>query len=363
MRVWRDWVLLAAYLVGVVVEAAARPDVIWRPAVTVVALAIAPVLLWRRTHPLGCVLAGFGAGAVLLVAQLVTGVHGDVGLNAMATILLLLYTLVRWGSGREIVLGLTWVVVVATFGMAMTSTTAGDVVGACVVMFAAVSDGAAFRYRADMWGRRLDAMRGEERVRLARELHDTVAHHVSAIAVQAQAGQAVAAARPGAAAEVLGAIEREASRTLAEMRGMVRLLREGVDPEYAPQPGVADLAALARDDATPRVSVTVDRDVHGLPPALDTALYRLAQESLTNALRHARSATRVDIEVGRHGDHVRLMVVDDGEASPTKAEPVPGYGLVGMRERVQLLGGTFGAGARDGRGWVVTAELPVGAGS
>jgi signal transduction histidine kinase len=197
-------------------------------------------------------------------------------------------------------------------------------------------------------------------VALARELHDTVAHHVSAIAVQAQAGGVVAGIQPEKAAEVLAAIESEASRTLAEMRSMVRVLREDEAVAYAPQPGVADLPALARADVTPTVEVSLDGSVARLAGPVDAALYRLAQESLTNALRHARGASRVGIDVCQEGASVRLRVSDDGRTEPGPP-PERGFGLLGMAERAHLLGGSLSAGPGPAGGWVVEAVLPVGA--
>ncbi len=193
---------------------------------------------------------------------------------------------------------------------------------------------------------------------LARELHDTVAHHVSAIAVQAQAGGVVAAIQPEKAAEALAAIESEASRTLAEMRAMVRLLREEETADYSPQRGVTDLPDLASADGTPTVEVSLNGSLGRLAPPVDAALYRLAQESLTNAVRHARSATRVEIDVRREGDTVRLRVSDDGQSQPGPA-PEPGFGLLGMAERAHLLGGSLSAGPGPEGGWVVEAVLPV----
>ena len=111
---------------------------------------------------------------------------------------------------------------------------------------------------------------------------------------------------------------------------MVRVLREEEAVAYSPQLGVADLPALARADATPTVEVSLDGALTRLARGVDAALYRLAQESLTNAVRHARSATRVGIEVRREGDAVRLRVSDDGQTGPGSA-PEPGFGLLGMK--------------------------------
>jgi len=139
---------------------------------------------------------------------------------------------------------------------------------------------------------------------------------------------------------------------------MVRVLREEEAVEYSPQLGVADLPALARADATPSVEVSLDGQLTRLARPVDAALYRLAQESLTNAVRHARSATRVGIDVRREGDAVRLRVSDDGRTEPGPA-PEPGFGLLGMAERAQLLGGSLSAGPAPEGGWVVEAVLPV----
>lgn len=347
-----DWLLAGVYGLAALVEGIARPDLPWRALVTVLAMALIPALLWRRQRPLVAVLIGWGVAALLSILQL-TMDSGDLGLVSMMVVLILLYALVRWGSGREIVLGLAFVVGVVALGMYAASAGWAEVFGGTALLLLIVALAVVFRYRADLWQRQQLEIRNEERVALARELHDTVAHHVSAIAVQAQAGGVVAAVQPEKAAEVLAAIESEASRTLAEMRSMVRVLREDDDADYAPQRGVADLPALARSDSTPTIAVSVDR--MNLPRPVDTALYRLAQESLTNALRHARTATRVAIEVRREGDVVRLRVSDDGKPGPSTE---PGFGLLGMAERAQLLGGTLTAGPGPD-GWVVEAVLPV----
>ena len=323
----------------------------------VLALALVPALLWRRARPLLAALAGWGVAGLLSVLQLTTHA-GDLGLYCMLAVLILLYSLVRWGSGREMVVGMAFVAVVVALGMYAASAGWADVFGASVLLLLFVALAAVFRYRADLWHRQQREVRNEERVALARELHDTVAHHVSAIAVQAQAGGAVVGIQPEKAAEVLAAIESEASRTLAEMRSMVRVLRDGEAVAYSPQLGVADLPALARADATPTVEVSLDGSLTRLARPVDAALYRLAQESLTNAVRHARSATRVGIDVRREGDSIMLRVRDDGQTEPGPP-PKPGFGLLGMAERAQLLGGSLSAGPAPEGGWVVVAVLPV----
>ncbi|HEU4513428.1 MAG TPA: histidine kinase, partial [Nocardioidaceae bacterium] len=302
-----DWLLVGVFAVAAVVEGVVRPGLAWRPLVTVLALALVPALLWRRGRPLMAALVGWGVAGLLSVLQL-TAHAGNLGLYSMMAVLILLYSLVRWGSGREMVLGTAFVTVVVALGMYASSAGWADVFGGSVLLLLFVAIAAVFRYRADLWHRQQREIRNQERVALARELHDTVAHHVSAIAVQAQAGGVVAGIQPEKAAEVLAAIESEASRTLAEMRSMVRVLREEGAVAYSPQLGVADLPALARADATPTVEVSLNGSLTRLARPVDAALYRLAQESLTNAVRHARSATRVGIDVRREGDAVRLRV-------------------------------------------------------
>jgi signal transduction histidine kinase len=356
-RVSRDWVLVGALMVTALLEGVLRDDVAWRPVVTIVAVGLAPVLLWRRTHPLVCVVVGFGTGMALGLASQLAGIPG-VGLNTMIYILVLAYALVRWGSGREIVIGLAVVLIAAVVSIATDYSGPAELFGGFGVLVAAAAGGAAFRYRAESWRRALDQIRSQERVGLARELHDMVAHHVSAIAVQAQAGRALAGQRPEAGLEALAAIEGEASQTLAEMRAMVRVLRDGAPTEYTPQPGVADLASLARREPVPVVDVEVPGDLDELPLQVDAAVYRLAQEALTNALRHARNASRVEIRVVEGGGRLRLRVTDDGQIDPGRSAS-HGFGLLGMTERVQLLGGTLLAGPAPEGGWAVDAELPT----
>ena len=356
-RGWRDWVLVGVLMVTALLEGVLRDDIAWRPFATIVAVGLAPVLLWRRTHPLACVLVGWGTAMALGLATLAGGAP-NVGLNTMIYVLVLVYAVVRWGSGREIVIGLVVVGVAAVIGTVADATGPADVIGGFGIVVAAAAGGAAFRYRAESWRRALEQVRSQERVGLARELHDMVAHHVSAIAVQAQAGRAMAGQRPEVALDALSAIEGEASRTLAEMRAMVRVLRDGAPAEYAPQPGVADLASLARRDPVPVVDVEVPDDLDELPLQVDAAVYRLAQEALTNALRHARNASRVEIRVAECAGGLRLRVTDDGQTDPVRSTS-HGFGLLGMTERVELLGGTLRAGPAPEGGWAVDAELPT----
>ncbi len=356
-RVWWDWALVGALLVTAVGEAIFRPDVPARPLATVVALLVIPVLLWRRTHPLLATAVGWGGAIVLHIPVIVDDVV-EVGLYSMAGIVLLPYALYRWASGPEALVGTAIVAVPAALGFA-TSATLGDLIGGVTLLVAVFALGAAMRYRAAARQREVQQARTLERGELARELHDTVAHHVSAIAIQAQAGRAVAATDPASAVEALAVIEAEASRTLYEMRTMVRVLRDGAaaDPEpveYGPQRGISDLDQLTR--MSPAVQVHCSGDLAGLPQPVETAVYRICQESVTNAIRHSLNATTVTVGVTGEVGVVRLRVHDDGEAA--RPATTVGYGLLGMAERAKLLGGACQAGPDPVGGWTVEATLP-----
>ena len=249
-------------------------------------IALVPTLLWRRAHPLLMLAIAFGVGSVFSVA---TG--GDPQLVTTAYFLLLVYAVVRWGSGRAMVAGGALLLASSALSFALGPTTIGDVVGGLAVVVTTVTLGVAFRWRAAARARELDRVKLLEREQLARDLHDTVAHHVSAIAIQAQAGTAVAATDPDAAAEVLRVIEGEASRTLDEMRSMVRVLRRDDAGDLAPSPGLAELRRLATTDAgEPTVDVRIVGDVEAVPPMVASAVYRLAQEAVTK--RVGTPATR-----------------------------------------------------------------------
>jgi signal transduction histidine kinase len=352
VRVWRDWVLLVVLVTGGVLEGVLRPDLPMRVPATIVTVALTATLLWRRTSPLLVVAVVFVVHGVLTV---VTGSLIPQNYTS-AYVLLLPYALFRWGSGREVMAGFAVILVNAATAELVAPS---DPAGGAAVLLATMALGAAFRFWAGARARTLDQARLLERERLARDLHDTVAHHVSAITIRAQAGLATAANRPEAAAEALRVIEAEASRTLTEMRAMVHLLRRNESAELAPNPDLANLTDLAgQDRAGPPVDVTVSGAISDVPPALGAAVYRLVQESVTNARRHARHATRIEVRVAVDDASVRLRVSDDGE--PTAAHPAgsPGYGLIGMIERAHLLGGDCAAGPAPDGGWTVTAVLP-----
>ncbi len=352
----RDWALVAVLICWSLAEAVLRQDLAPRPLLLLAVLAVLGPLLWRRTHPLVAVVVAFGTLTIVDVVRILTGSHGTL-LSSISAALILAYALFRWGSGRAAASGLGVILLWLPITRVADPTGLAETVALFAFFLFAAALGAAVRYRTKIRIRDLDQARAREREQLARELHDTVAHHVSGIAIQAQAGRAVAAAHPERAVEALAVIEDAATRTLTELRAIVGVLRAAQDTEFAPQPGVAEVEQLATDGRTrPCVEVTLSGEFDDLSPAVAAAIYRLAQESITNARRHARHATQVTVAVMGDADRVRLTIEDDGSAAGGRAPA--GYGLVGMRERAALLGGTFHAGPISERGWRVEAVLP-----
>ena len=202
----------------------------------------------------------------------------------------------------------------------------------------------------------------EERLRIARELHDVTAHSLSIVAVQSGVALHVLDTDPEAARTALRAIRETSRDSLQELRGMLGVLRGSADlspgAPLSPAPGLARLEELVRPlrDAGLAVSVVGADAVPALPAIVDASAYRIIQEALTNVLRHAGSASvRVELEPGE--DSLRLEVADDGSGSPQR-EKAEGHGIAGMRERTLALGGTFVAGPRPDGGWRVVAVLP-----
>jgi len=303
---------------------------------------------------------GFGGFVVVDLASILV-VGEPFSLYAGAFVVVLVYSLFRWGTSRQAAIGLG--IALLAWSVSVTTDFTGfvDAIGGLVVLLFAAALGVSIRYRRIVRRQQFERVRSSERETLARELHDTVAHHVSAIAIQAQAGQLLARSRDlGGASEALKVIEEEASRTLTEMRAMVGTLRQddGATPVFT-QRGVADIKHLATAEGAPGLRIDVEQCGHlsDLRPSVQAALSRIAQESITNAKRHARHATSVHVLVAGDTETVRLSVTDDGERGPSSPRR-SGYGLMGMAERATLLGGTFEAGPGPEHGWTVQALIP-----
>ncbi|WP_017593941.1 sensor histidine kinase [Nocardiopsis potens] len=210
---------------------------------------------------------------------------------------------------------------------------------------------------------RVEEIRREERLALARDLHDVVAHQVSGIVVQVQALRYIADRDPERVAAALPGIERAGSSALAAMRRMVGALREEDEPaplDAHDLPAALHSLEAPGDVGRPRVEVDIDGGAARLPSEASAAVLRMAQEGVTNARRHARGATRVLVRLRTGGGRAVLEVRDDGRGAGAVHAAEDGYGLIGMAERVRLLGGEFDAGpVPGGPGWLVRAELPA----
>lgn len=310
---------------------------------------------FRRRIPLTAV-AAVSVAASACVALALRGSDAiDVGSPAGLADVVLFYALCRWSTPLRVAAG---------FALSIGSEvvilwSAGQLRGEDWILvfpwLVVAGFALAMRYRARAIEGRLEQVRLVERNSLARELHDTVAHHVSAIAVQAQAAQYVAESDPGAAANALKSIATIANDSIDEMRRVVGVLRS--DDHRTRSVAPDSLGVLAVQDGQPTVHVSGDTRLDELPAGVAAALFRIAQESITNARRHSRDVTFIDVAVERHGDRVRMSVDNDG--IPTTRNSGSGYGQVGMRERAEALGGTFASSARPARGWRTSTTIPL----
>ncbi|MEV8516580.1 sensor histidine kinase [Dactylosporangium sp. NPDC051484] len=201
----------------------------------------------------------------------------------------------------------------------------------------------------------------EERRRIARELHDVVAHHVSVMGVLATGSRRMLARDPAAADEALATIEETGRTALREMRRLLSVLRTEAEPagELAPQPGLAGIEGLVeqiREAGLPAV-LRVDGEPGPLDPGVSLTLYRIVQEALTNALKHA-GAAKVEVRLTFRTTDVTVEICDTGRG-PQLGTAAVGHGLLGMRERVMLYGGTLRTGPRPGGGYRVHARIPI----
>jgi signal transduction histidine kinase len=334
------------------------------------ALGVAVPYYFRRHAPLPVLLIS----GVCLVALAV----GDYRTGAAPGVLLVgLYTVAAWCGVRDRVVGAGAVMIGLTV-VAVVGAPGGSGWVGVALTFAAFA--AAYLFGSTMRNRRLYGEQlearasalereraeetrralAEERLRIAQELHDVVAHSMGVIAVQAGVGAHVIDSEPAEAKKALEAISQTSRSTLVEMRRILGVLREEQGASYVPAPGLADLHRLVRDVARAglHAEVRVEGSTTKLPPGVDFTGYRIVQEALTNVLKHAGRATATVI-IGYEGRALRLEILDDGRGMNGGATP-GGHGLVGMRERVGLYGGSFEAGPRAGGGFRVAVRLPYG---
>ena len=330
-------------------------------------------LLWRRSHPSLVLLLVGGAFGARVLLGFSPGIAGFGLLVAMYSVAA--YEMRARRLAFLVVAGLGFVAGFVVFGVTgnprsfaitipslffVAAWLIGDYLRTRRAYVAQLEERAARLERERDQDRRLAA--DEERTRIARELHDVVAHDVSVIAIQAGAARAVQASKPEAAAQALGLIETTARETLIELNRLLGVLRggNGATPDRSPQPGIGQLAGLVEElrAAGLEVDARIEGEAEPLPPALDLSAYRILQEATTNVLKHAR-AHRVDIRVRYSETMLALDIRDDGAGDGGDPASSSGHGLIGMRERVALFGGKLHAGRNRAGGFSVHARLPL----
>jgi signal transduction histidine kinase len=311
-------------------------------------------LAWRRSRPVTS-FAVFMAGTLV-----VTATFHYIGLLSIL-MLVSLFSLATHGSRRDGVIGLG--VGIASFvglGLAgFPDLRTKDVLLGIALLVASWAVAEALRARREQQRERVRAAVTDERLRIARELHDVVAHSMSLIAVQAGVGAHVIRTDPDAAEHSLGVIADTSRKALEQTRSMLGMLREqGEDGARPPTQGLDDLPSLVEDVRAAGLSVDLEQAAAAVDPAVSLAAYRIVQESLTNVIKHS-AATTASVSVTVVGDRLEVSVSDPGP--PRSGGVSGGHGLPGLDERARLVGGVVTYGARDG-GFRVHASLPVGGG-
>jgi signal transduction histidine kinase len=331
-----------------------------RPGAAALALAITAPVAVRRRWP---ALVGTAVPALAAVDH---AVFAGTSIGYPLANFFALYALAVWTSTRRFVAGVaTFVAVVLAVGVAHdTATGSAEYVAVVVVVMLFVRRVVGDRERrAALAERERDVAAREavldERARIARELHDAIAHNVSMMVLQAGAERRVLNGQGESTREVLEGIERSGRSALTEMRRLVGMLRSDRSEPLAPQPGIQDLPILItqlREAGLP-VELAVDGSSPGLPVGIELSAYRIVQEALTNVLKHAGDS-HATVRVRYGPDSLELEITDDGRGQGDAAIS-GGHGLVGMRERVALYGGQFSAGRRPDGGFAVRVLLPV----
>jgi signal transduction histidine kinase len=363
-----DLILVAVFLAWAVLEAffVNHPGPAWARALAAVGFVVP--LLWRRPAPI----VAIAAIAAVTAARAFT-VHGpDEGAMPFPALLVAtfsvgLYVRRVWLSLACGAIPVALVVVLNWSPEWRGERHAADYAILGFFVSGAWLAGYLIRRRADQvraaeqagGERALEAV-ATERARIARELHDVVAHSVSIIALQAGAAEALVETEPRAAGEHIAAVRRTAHEALVEMRRLVEVLRED-EPTYEPTPELKDVDDLVLTAREAGIPVELDRrgDFDGLPSGVSLAVYRVVQESLTNVRKHAAGApTRIVIR--REPGRVDVSVQNERGKPPDVAVNGGGHGLIGMKERVRVYGGVLEAHEDDGGGFSVHASIPVG---
>ena len=320
----------------------------------VATVAAAGALAWRRSRPVA-------SYAVMVVGSLVVSLTGHyIGLLSIL-ILFSLYSLAAHGRRRDSLAGLG-VGVVCFVGLALLDVPdlgTEVLLQSLALLVAAWALGEAMRSRRQYQREQLVAAVTEERLRIARDLHDVVAHSMSLIAVQAGVGAHVIRTDPQAAEQSLEVIADTSRKALEQTRSMLGMLRETEASTRPPTQGLDDLAALVDDVRRSGLDVELVRNgtADGTDAAVSLTAYRVVQESLTNVIKHS-AAEKAQVTVAATERSLDIEVTDPGPARPSGGER-SGHGLMGLDERVRLVGGVFEAGA-IGSGFRVRASLPTG---
>jgi signal transduction histidine kinase len=300
--------------------------------------------------------------AVVLAASFASTLLRPVPFPYVALALVLYTVAVRFPLRRSLVaLGVALVTIVASAELGgAVEERAAVTTSRLTIVGMALAIGVAVRQQAAHAAVQREQAVTEERIRIARELHDVVAHGMSLIALQAGVARYVAATQPDEAARTLATIEQTSRAGLREMRQLLSTLRTDDQPGTDPAPGLADLDALVtrtRDAGVP-VAVESRGAARSLPPGVDLSAYRIVQEALTNVIKHAGPA-RVEVVLDYRPDALRIEVTDDGRRAP--AGRPAGHGILGMRERVAVFGGSLSAGPLEAprHGFRVSAVLPT----
>lgn len=355
---WHDWVFVLLVLALSGVELAIRgEDIVWLPFSLAMTTMFALVLPWRRQFGVYLIVLVIGMNSVAQQYSVYRGVEWE----AMYTGVLILvfpFAVVRWATGKEAVIGVSFMLLSFLLSIATQQPPWGEITGAMLFILFPTSLGLFLRYQAVSQIRANEQIRLLERERLARDLHDTVGHYMSAIAVQAQAGRSLAQSDPDAPLATLAVIENASRNALAEMRSILKTMRNSEAADYQPAGSLEDVRQLAETSSYPfEIVVEAPKELTGVDGVLASTLYRLTQESITNAARHGSNVRKVTVTINAVGEDVLLAIKNDGAA--ISGGHTPGLGLRGMKERVALLGGEFEANPGEDGGWLVRARLPM----
>lgn len=357
-----DWIIGAVLLATLIAEAVfgGLPGVVPSTAVGLIASAAFVV---RRVWPLYAILA---LGLATVVVDIVAGLANtpiESSFAAAIAGLAVLYNAGRWASPKTV--AITAIIAFAALPLAAAmnpaySTSLTLTITDGLVQIVIVGAGLLVRSLADAREQRGLAMELQERNRLANDIHDSFAHHMSAIAIRAEAARQLE--DRGELDEALRAIKQSASTGLTDLRHFVAGFR-GPEEIPRPLPGFGDLEHLASELSTDSVQVVVDIDAQPemIPVSVSAAAFWITREALTNILRHATSATRAEVRTRSTDHHLDLTITDDG-ATPSTQRTSGGHGLSSMTARAKALGGELTAGPNPNGGWLVAARLPLNRG-